>query len=217
MFKLSLRLAMASCALSLAANVHAADAFARLDGFVKSLTAFEAEFTQTLRDGQSRVVETSSGLLAIRRPNRFRWDYREPHAQVIVADGEKLWMYDPELEQATVRPLQQTLAGTPAILLSGAGDLRESFRIEKQETRGALDWITLTPKRSDADFKRVRLALRGDRLQAMELADKLGQTTYIEFVNLKLNPTFAADRFTFTPPAGVDVIGAANANASSAP
>lgn len=191
-----------------AATASAKDpAMARLDSFMRELQSLEADFEQQLRDGQGRLIEQSSGKLAMHRPNRFRWDYQEPHAQTIVADGQRLWLYDPDLEQVTVRPLEQTLAGTPAMLLSGEGDLRTSFRVEKIEKRGAVEWLTLLPTRHDTDFKRVKLALRGNALEAMELADKLGQTTALEFRNVRRNPAIDAARFAFKPPAGVDVIG----------
>ena len=190
-------------------------AFERLDAFARSLTTFEANFTQQLVDGRGRLIETSSGKLAIYRPNRFRWDYLEPHPQTIVADGERLWLYDPDLEQVTVRPLQQSLAGTPAVLLSGEGDLRDSFRVQNLESRNGIDWLTLVPKRDDTDFKRVRLGLRGNQLAAMELADKLGQTTKLEFTNLQRNPQFGKQRFMFTPPPGADVIGDPDATHTS--
>lgn len=179
----------------------------RLEAFMSQLQSLESDFEQQLRDGQGRLIETSSGKFALHRPNRFRWDYLKPHPQTIVADGAKLWLYDPDLEQVTVRPLEQTLAGTPAMLLSGEGDLQGSFRISKTEKRGQIEWLTLIPKRGDTDFKSVKLGLRGNTLAAMELADKLGQTTVLEFINVQRNPKFDATRFVFTPPAGADVIG----------
>jgi outer membrane lipoprotein carrier protein len=193
-------------------------AFARLDGFMRELQSLQADFEQQLRDGQGRLIETSSGTLSMRRPNHFRWDYLKPHPQTIVADGQRLWLYDPDLEQVTVRPLEQSLAGTPAMLLSGEGDLRASFRVEKLEKIGAVDWLTLLPKRSDTDFKRVRLGLRGNALEAMELSDKLGQTTALEFRNVQRNPKFDAQRFVFKPPTGADVIGdAGDSNSVTSP
>jgi outer membrane lipoprotein carrier protein len=183
------------------------DGYARLDEFMRGLQGFEAEFTQVVRDAQGRTVEESGGTLALSRPNRFRWDYREPHAQVIVADGERLWLYDPDLEQVTVRRLDQSLSGTPAMLLSGEGDIRENFKVQQSEQKNGTEWITLLPKRADAEFKRVRLGLRDRNLIAMELADKLGQVTSVDFAHVQRNPSFRADRFVFTPPPGVDVIG----------
>jgi outer membrane lipoprotein carrier protein len=183
------------------------DGYKKLDAFMQGLTGLEAEFRQTLRDSQGRIVEASTGTLAIRRPDRFRWDYREPHSQVIVADGQRLWLYDTDLQQVTVRRLDQTLAGTPAMLLSGQGDLRSGFEVERVETKDGLTWIALTPKRSDTDFRRVRLGVRGDVLAYMELEDKLGQTTLLEFNHFIRNPKIDAARFVFTPPPGADVIG----------
>lgn len=188
------------------------EGYKKLDAFLQGLTGLEAEFRQTLRDSQGRTIETSSGTLAIRRPNRFRWDYREPHAQIVVADGERLWLYDTDLQQVTVRRLDQTLAGTPAMLLSGQGDLRAGFEVEHVESKDGLTWIALTPKRSDADFRRVRLGLRGDSLAYMELEDKLGQTTLLEFTHFVRNPKTDTARFAFTPPPGADVIGDGGSN-----
>ncbi|HTE41066.1 MAG TPA: outer membrane lipoprotein chaperone LolA, partial [Steroidobacteraceae bacterium] len=99
----------------------------KLDEFLQSLQTLQADFRQLLRDGQGRLIEESQGTLAIQRPDRFRWDYREPHEQVIVADGKKLWLYDVDLEQVTVRPMEQSLAGTPASLLSGGDGLNANF------------------------------------------------------------------------------------------
>jgi chaperone LolA len=197
------------CLVGGANAVHAAatDANARLDEFMKGLQSLQADFRQVVKDAQGRKVEESKGELAIHRPNRFRWDYREPHAQVIVADGTKLWLYDQDLEQVTVRRLDRSIAGTPAMLLSGEGDIRASFKVEGSEKRNGIEWLTLIPVRTDTEFKRVRLGLRNGSLVGMELADKLGQVTTLEFTNVQRNPDFAKDRFAFTPPAGVDVIG----------
>jgi outer membrane lipoprotein carrier protein len=179
-----------------------------LDEFLQGLQSLQADFRQVLRDGQGRLVEESKGVLAIHRPNRFRWDYKTPHEQVIVADGERLWLYDVDLEQVTVRPMEQSLAGTPAILLSGSDDLRTSFKVERTESKGNVTVVTLAPKRADTDFKRVRIKFSGKQLDSMELSDKLSQSTTLEFSNVQRNATLDDARFVFTPPAGVDVIGA---------
>jgi len=197
-------------AIVVASSAYAApkgDASKRLDDFVRDLRSLQGEFRQVVRDAQGRKVEESSGVLALQRPNRFRWDYKEPHAQIIVADGAKLWLYDPDLEQVTVRKLDQSFAGTPAMLLSGEGDLSESFKIESGERKNGIEWLNLLPKHADSEFKRVRLGLRDTTLVAMELDDKLGQTTSLEFTHVQRNPSFDASRFVFAPPSGVDVIG----------
>jgi outer membrane lipoprotein carrier protein len=204
-----------SCSVAAAASTPAMPAvesneagYLRVDRFMKGLTGLEATFKQVLRDSRGQVAEQSSGTLQILRPDRFRWDYEVPHAQTIVSDGTRLWLYDPDLEQVTVRRLDQTLAGTPAMLLSGGGDLRATFTVERVEQGGAgIVWVLLLPKREDTDFRRVRLGFNGDALRFMELEDKLNQTTVLEFIALRRNPAINADRFTFTPPEGADVIG----------
>jgi outer membrane lipoprotein carrier protein len=202
---------VALAALSTTAFTRAADneeaAYRRLDSFLKEVTSFEAQFSQTQHDSNGAILDKSTGTLALQRPNRFRWDYREPHPQQIVADGTRIWLYDPDLEQVTVRKLDDSLGATPAMLLSGEGRLRDNFSITHTEQRGEIAWITLVPKRSDTDFKSVRLGFVGDTLRSMELADKLGQTTSVEFDQIKRNPAFDAQKFVFTPPAGADVIG----------
>lgn len=192
-------------AIAQIANVE--QGYAKLERFTQSLKSMEADFTQTLEDSHGQVVEKSSGTLAIQRPNRFRWDYAKPHPQVIVSDGERLWLYDQDLEQVTVRKLEQSLAGTPASLLAGADDFRKSFDVERVEQARGWTFIDLAPKRADTDFKQVRLGLRDDQLGSMSLLDKLGQTTLLEFSRFKRNPNLPAARFQFTPPKGVDVIG----------
>ncbi len=185
--------------------------YQRVDRFMQGLTGLEASFKQVLRDSRGQVAEQSSGTLTVSRPDRFRWDYAAPHAQLIVSDGTRLWLYDPDLEQVTVRALDQSLAGTPAMLLSGGGDLRDAFTVERVEQGGeGTFWVQLVPKRGDTDFRRVRLGFRGDMLRFMELEDKLNQTTVLEFVGLKRNPVTDASQFAFKPPAGADVIGDAS-------
>jgi len=186
--------------------------YQRVDRFMQGLTGLEAGFKQVLRDSRGQVAEQSSGTLKVSRPDRFRWDYAAPHAQVIVSDGKRLWLYDPDLEQVTVRALDQSLAGTPAMLLSGGGNLRDAFTVERVQQAGeGTFWVHLAPKRADTDFRRVRLGFRADVLQFMELEDKLNQTTVLEFNGLKRNPTLDASQFTFKPPPGADVIGDASA------
>ncbi len=204
-----------ACSVAVAASTPAQPAiesndagYQRVDRFMKGLTGLEATFKQVLRDSRGQAAEQSAGKLQILRPDRFRWDYEVPHAQTIVSDGARLWLYDPDLEQVTVRRLDQTLAGTPAMLLSGGGDLRATFTVERVEQGGeGIVWVLLLPKRPDTDFRRVRLGFSGDALKFMELEDKLNQTTVLEFIGLKRNPAINVERFTFTPPEGTDVIG----------
>ncbi len=216
MLKSSLRLAQAALlALALvSAHVFAADNLAagraRVEAFLSNLQGLQAQFHQVLTDRTGQVVEEASGTLAVRRPNRFRWDYREPNEQVIVADGTRIWLYDSDLEQVTVRRLDDTLSATPAMLLSGEGKLEDNFIVREVTKENGIDWIRMEPKRSDTDFKWVRLGFEGQNLRAMQLADKLGQTTSLEFTQIERNPPLDPSRFTFTVPPGADVIGDAS-------
>ena len=181
----------------------------RVERFISNLQTLQAEFKQTLTDGKGQVTERSSGTLAIQRPNRFRWDYREPHEQLIVADGTQIWLYDADLEQVTVRALDTSLSATPAMLLSGEGKLADNFTVTESSRDANAEWVMMEPKRSDTDFKWVRLGLTGDSLKFMQLADKLGQITTLEFSSVQRNAPIDASRFKFTPPPGSDVIGEA--------
>ena len=187
-----------------------ADGKQRAERFLQGLEGLQAEFKQTLVDRSGQVTDESSGQLAIKRPDRFRWDYRDPHEQVIVSDGARVWLYDSDLEQVTVRKLDVALASTPAMLLSGQGTLRDNFDVIETAERAGVTWVRMQPKRNDTDFKSVSLGFagpKGQELRAMELADKLGQTTQLEFSNVKRNPTLDPSLFVFKVPAGADVIG----------
>ena len=184
-----------------------------LERFLRGLEGFQADFRQTLAERSGQVVEESSGTLAILRPNRFRWEYTQPNEQTIVADGAKVWLYDHDLEQVTVRKLDDTLSATPAMLLSGEGGVESSFDVTGVDEEGGVLWVRLEPKRSDTDFRWVRLGFGGDALRFMQLADKLGQTTTLAFSKFERNPKLDPQRFTFKVPPGADVIG----DASQAP
>lgn len=205
----------------IAASAHSAgasDGKQRAEQFLQGLQSLQAQFKQTLTDRTGQVTDESTGTLAIKRPNRFRWDYREPHEQVIVADGTRVWVYDSDLEQVTVRKLDVALSSTPAMLLSGEGALTDNFNVIDSSERAGVAWVRLEPKRNDTDFKAVRLGFttgKAQELRFMELADKLGQTTLLEFSKFERNPTLDASRFVFKVPAGADVIGDAGEAASA--
>ena len=190
----------------------AADAVARVEAYLGPLKTLSAKFVQVVQDRKGEVTDRASGTLAIARPDRFRWDYREPYEQTIVADGRKLWLYDPDLEQVTVRSLEQGLGATPAMLLSGSGKVGDAFTAGPVEARRDWTWCRLLPKQRGSDFERVSLAFdpKGE-LAAMELVDKLGQTTTIQFTGLKRGAKVDQSLFRFAPPPGADVIGDAAA------
>jgi outer membrane lipoprotein carrier protein len=191
---------------------HAQDSLARVDAYLGSLKTLSAEFVQVVRDKQGQVTDRATGKLSISRPDRFRWDYREPYAQTIVADGKKLWLYDPDLEQVTVRSLEQGLGATPAMLLSGSGKASDAFKAGPVEQQDGVTWCRLVPAQQGSDFERVSLAFDArNELEAMELVDKLGQTTTIEFGQVKRGTRLDESLFRFVPPKGADVIGEAAA------
>lgn len=183
------------------------DGIALLKSFLNDVKTFKADFTQTVLDAQLAVTESSQGTLLLARSGKFRWDYIKPYEQIIVADGKNLWIYDKLLEQVTVKPLSSSLASSPAMLLSGVGSLEDSFELQDMGQQGELVWVKLIPRVQDSDFEAVRVGFENSQVAIMELTDKLGQTTRIEFNNVQRNPALPADAFVFTPPEGADVIG----------
>jgi outer membrane lipoprotein carrier protein len=184
------------------------DSLARVEAWVKSVQTLSADFVQVVRSREGQISSRATGRLSLSRPDRFRWDYRDPYIQVIVADGRKLWLYDADLEQVTVRPLESGLGSTPAMLLSGAGSIGESFTGGPVERDGEWTWCRLVPKQRGSDFESVSLGFNGrGALAAMRLVDKLGQTTELDFSDVAVNPRLDPGLFRFTPPKGVDVIG----------
>ena len=187
-----------------------ARAAARLEAALQSLSGLRAEFRQTVTDAEGRQVESASGRVSLARPGRFRWDYREP-AQAIVSDGTTVWFYDVDLAQVTIRSAAETLVGTPALLLSGEGNVRAGFNLADGGESEGLAWTRLTPKAPEGDFREMRVGLAGAAIRAMILVDRLGQTTRLEFDHVERNPSFDPSTFSFTPPPDVDVVGRAPA------
>ncbi|MGH8372798.1 MAG: outer membrane lipoprotein chaperone LolA [Gammaproteobacteria bacterium] len=182
-------------------------AVAQLQHFLSQVHSLKADFTQVVMDPNLRKVKQSEGTLLIKRPNRFRWDYAAPNKEIIVADGARVWMYDVELQQVTVKPLDGTLAASPAVLLSGSNDVSKNFKVEDLGGKDGLSWVGLTPKIKDTDFEDVRLGFRNGTVAEMELKDALGNLTRITFTHVARNVTLSDDQFRFTPPPGTDVIG----------
>ncbi len=185
----------------------AGNAIVRLQAFLRDVHSLKADFTQVVLDANLQQVRKSKGTLAIKRPDRFRWDYATPNKEIIVADGKRVWIYDVELQQVTVKPLSGTLAASPAVLLSGSNDVDKSFTVKDLGESNGLEWVGLTPKTQDTDFDNVKLGFKGAAIAVMELKDALGNLTRITFSHLILNPAIPDSLFQFTPPAGADVIG----------
>lgn len=175
-----------------------------LETYFESVEVLEGRFEQVTLDDHGVIVEHSEGVFAMERPNRFRWSYDEPFEQEIVGDGEMLWVYDVDLEQVTVRPLDEVLGFGPALLLSGDHDtLVETFRID---TVGD-GWLTLTPRESDWEFQSIQLRFVNGMPSVIEVDSGMGQATQLSLSDLRHNHQIDPERFTFEPPTGVDVIG----------
>jgi len=174
--------------------------------FYSEIKSYSASFEQTVMDEKMNLLEASSGELTIQRPGKFRWHYATPSEQLIVGDGKQVWIYDIELEQITHRQSDAAVTQTPAMLLSGEGDLAENFILEDAGQRDGLDWVRMIPKNQDSGFIDIHIGFSGGSLQLLELRDSFGQTTQIRFSNVKENSSIPEKTFTFTPPPGVDVI-----------
>ena len=195
-------------------GTHAAAQTTALDAYLGNVKTLRTEFTQVVTDAQGQVVQQARGVLAIKRPGRFRWELTPDGGvapQLMVADGRNLWFYDRDLEQVSVKSAATALTATPASLLSGDGKLTEFFEVRADGRRDGLDWVRVVPKRADADFREARLAFKGKdaELKRMVLKDKLGQTVQLEFVSSARNAPVPDSDVSFTPPAGADVIGTA--------
>ena len=190
-----------------AGSAHA-DARASLDRFTSGLNGLQGQFTQQVHDASGRVRESSSGQVALSAPRLFRWEYENPYPQLIVADGSRVWVYDPDLEQVTVRPQGEEEQNSPLAALIDPALLERDFVVTQGGSRDGLEWLDVAPRQeSDAGFQSASLGFDGDGLVTMDVVDALGQRTVIGFSDWQRNPSFAADTFTFTPPQGVDVVG----------
>ncbi|HQR50713.1 MAG TPA: outer membrane lipoprotein chaperone LolA [Methylophilaceae bacterium] len=184
-----------------------ADAIQQLKTFFQNTTTMRAQFHQTVLDNMGGKVQDVTGSMQLSRPGKFRWDYNKPFVQLIVGDGHKVWLYDPELNQVTVRPLDKVLGSSPAALLAGGTEIDRNFILKNDGGQGQLDWVEARPKDQDSGFERVLLGFKDGLLQEMELHDNFGQTTVIEFQKVERNPRLDAQAFRFVPPQGADVVG----------
>lgn len=193
--------------LALAFTVHAAhaDAVDTLRDFVRDVKSGSASFTQTVTSSDGVRKKVSSGEFDFARPNRFRFDYTKPFKQLIVADGQKVWVFDADLNQASSRKLSQALGATPAALLAGAS-LEPDFVLAAEPARDGLDWASATPRAKDGAFQSMRVGFRGRELVAVEVTDTFGQRSRLDFARFQTNTPVTAERFRFVPPAGVDLI-----------
>jgi len=196
---------LAASLLTLASSAAHADAVDTLKEFVREVKTGRAQFTQTVTSPDGVKKKTSSGSFEFTRPNRFRFDYLKPFEQVIVADGQKVWIYDADLNQVSSRKLSQALGATPAAVLAGSS-LEKDFDLAKLPAADGLDWAQATPKAKDGAFQSVRVGFRGKDLAAVEITDSFGQRSLLQFTQMESNAAVAAERFKFDIPAGADVL-----------
>ena len=196
----------AGVVLLVSSTAGAAGSIEKLQAFIAQTQSARASFTQQVLDKDGQIVQSASGKLSFSRPGKFRWEYQKPYEQLIVGDGEKLWVYDTELAQVTVKKLEGALGSSPAALLAGSNDIERYYNLDAKGVSRGLDWLEAYPKEPDSMFLKVRMGFKGNMLNTMELYDQLGQITVIRFSHIERNPKLAADTFTFTPPPGVDVI-----------
>lgn len=202
--------AFALSALALA--VHAGP-LESLENFVRTAKTGRADFTQVItgpsRDGQAARSKTSTGAFEFQRPNRFRFEYRKPFEQTIVADGQTVWLHDKDLNQVSQRRQAKVLGSTPAAVIAASPDLetiKRDFDLQALPDRDGLQWVQATPRQKEGQLTGMKVGFRGEQLAALEIQDSFGQRSVITFSNLQINAPVAADAFRFTPPKGADVV-----------
>ena len=210
---MSMKKLFAGALLALAGARAWAGGMESLEAFVKTARTGRAEFTQTVtsppREGQAEREKVSTGTFEFQRPGKFRFDYRKPFVQNIVADGETLWLYDADLNQVTQRKQAQALGSTPAALIAAAPDLRAlqaDFALEAAPERDGLQWVKATPRNKDGQLQNVQIGFQGDALAALEILDSFGQRSVLKFSKVELNLALPAGTFVFKAPPGADVV-----------
>jgi outer membrane lipoprotein carrier protein len=177
-----------------------------LDRFFTKVQSYNARFQQVVLDEGLNPLQETSGIMWIERPGKFRWEYDPPYQQLIVGDGQKVWVYDLDLEQITVRKMDGALGETPAILLAGQGSLSKNFKVKELGPQGLLEWVQMIPKKGDGGFEDIRIGFEEHKIRSLELIDALGHITRITLFEGQENGQIEPERFTFEPPKGIDII-----------
>lgn len=177
-----------------------------LKGMLEQTTTARARFAQMVLDKNLKMVQQATGTMQFSRPGKFRWEYDKPHEQLIVSDGKRVWLYDKDLNQVTVRRFDRALGSSPAALLAGSNEIEKSYTLTGLGSQEGLDWLEAVPLARDTSFEAVRLGFGKSGLEAMELRDAFGQITVIKFSTIERNAKLPPEAFRFTPPQGVDVI-----------
>ena len=192
--------------LVLLANTVYASGIDQLKAFLKDVKSLEGQFDQTVTDRNGKVTQKSTGTMQFSRPGKFRWEYAKPYKQIIVGDGQKLWLYDPDLNQVTVRKLNKAIGSSPAALLAGDTEIEKNFQLKDAGVADNLSWVEATPKSSESTFELVRMGFADKELAVLELKDNFGQNTTIKLAGTHVNSKFSSNTFKFTPPKDADVI-----------
>ena len=177
-----------------------------LDGFLNGLETYSAAFEQQLYDETGMELEKSVGVFYMRRPGMFHWAYLEPYSQLIISDGITLWIYDEDLEQVSIKTITNQIDESPAAILGGDVKIEDHYVAVELEAEGDINWLELTPRDLESQYDTIRLGIKQDHLVKMVLFDNLGQKNLITFLDTKRNSKLNLELFSFTPPAGVDVI-----------
>ncbi len=202
-----LHVAVALAAFLVLAGAASAATVERLRAFVRDTQTARTTFTQVVTDRSGRIVQRASGEFLIARPGRFRWVVEKPYRQLVVGDGQRVWIYDEDLNQVVVRQSGEALGSTPAALLAGREDIEAAFDWKSLPPADGLDWLAATPRSGESSFSEIRLGFDGKGLAALELVDAFGQRSVVRFGEMQRNPSLPPDAFRFVPPKGADVIG----------
>jgi outer membrane lipoprotein carrier protein len=173
---------------------------------LQQTTTARAHFAQIVLDSSMRTLQQATGTMQFSRPGKFRWEYDKPYEQIIVGDGARVWLYDKDLNQVTVRRFDRALGSSPAALLAGSNDIEKDYALTGLSSRDGLDWLEAVPRTRDTAFERIKLGFGRSGLEAMELRDQFGQITVIKFSTIERNAKLPPEAFRFTPPKGADVI-----------
>ena len=185
----------------------AASGLDQLHAFLTGTQSAQGAFKQVVVNKDGRTTQTTSGTFAFQRPGKFRWTYEKPFDQLIVGDGEKVWVYDRDLNQVIVRKLDAALGATPAALLAGDNALEKNFTLLAGGESDGVQYVAATPKSAESQFTRIRLGFVDELPRSMQLIDAFGQTTELTFSDVRRNPKIATDAFEFKPPKGADIVG----------
>ena len=179
----------------------------RLRAFVRETQTARAQFTQTVVDKNGRAIKSANGTFELSRPGKFRWTVEKPYKQLLVGDGQRVWVFDEDLNQVIVRKVGDALGGTPAALLSGNQDVERAFAWSDLPASDGLEWLGATPLAKEAAFTEIRIGFDAKGLAALEIVDAFGQKSLVRFTDVERNPKFAPDLFRFVPPKGADIVG----------